>query len=56
MVGELGFSTTAALSEGQFEQVVSHVNSELAATEQLVEEKDKNLKQLYSFDRFGGDF
>ena len=53
LVGQAGFSPTTPLTEAQLEQVLAHVNLELKSSEREVEEKNRNLHQLYSFDRFG---
>lgn len=52
VVSQAGYSPATVLNEEQFEEVFNYVQRELMRTEKEVEEKDRKLKQLYSFDRF----
>ena len=52
MVSQAGFSPTATLTDEQFEEVFAYVTREQQKSEKQVEEQDRDLRQLYSFDRF----
>ena len=52
IVSQAGFSPALALNDEQFEHVYSFVTRDLSKTEQDVQNKDQELKQMYAFDRF----
>ena len=51
-MSQAGFAPNVVLDDAQFEQVSAHMVNLLKQTEEEVEEKERNLRQLYSFDRF----
>ena len=52
MVAQEGLDPTRPLNDTQFEEIFKKTCIKLEESENVIEKKEKNLKSLYSFERF----